>query len=158
LGGVLKDVWHDRNVSVNGLFASTVTADRRSAALWKIEELVLSILTGKLRDAGLGNDAVLFQQGDFVLTAARLNGHTTDRVTVKSQTVTERKRFLRKPETVHVIVLDVDYAEKGRWGEYETLELECKTEEEARQFTDALVKARMIGCFNGFLGRLRQLV
>jgi hypothetical protein len=155
---LLKNVWYDRNYNPAGLLPSSVQPEKRRAALWKMEEMVLSPLTDMLRSAELGNDDVLFQQKDFVLTAARCNGHTTDRVTVKSQTRVLRKHFLRKSTTVTEVVLDVDYPEQGRFGNYETLYLDLATEEDVQRFREALAKASMIGCFNAFLGRMRQMV
>jgi hypothetical protein len=155
-GNFLELVWIDPNYSAERFFPATVLPDRRRAALWKIEELVLAPLTEKLRDGGLGNDAVLFQFGNIALTAARLDSHSTDRITMKNSRVVHRKRLLRKAEVVHEVELDVAYPESGE--RHESRLLEFNTAEEVRQFKVALEKARMIGCFNRFLWRVRQMV
>lgn len=157
-GRWLSDVWHDRNYDPNRMIPVHVEAGRRKAAWWKTEECAFSPLIAALRDGGLAGDSVLFQQGQTVLTPGRLNGHTTDRITVKSRKTTERKRLFRKPLVVQEVELDIDYPEKGRFGEYETVHLEFLTEEEERRFTEALMKARMIGNLNSFLERMRHCI
>jgi hypothetical protein len=152
----LELVWIDRNSGVETFLPATVQPELRRAALWRVEELVLAPLTEKLKDAGLGNDAVLFQTGDFALTAARLDTHATDRITVKGERVVHHRRLLRKTEVVHEVELNVEYPEKE--GGHESRVIEFNSAEEVRQFTAALEKARMVGFFNRFLEKVRKLV
>jgi hypothetical protein len=155
-GNFLTAVWTDRSYSAEKFFSATVLPDRRRAAFWKIEELFFAPLIERLKDAGLGNDAVLFQLGDCALSAARFDSHATDRIAIKGERVIHRKRLLRKAEVLYEVELDLEYPEKEE--RHLSRLLEFRTTEEVRQFKVALEKARMIGCFNRFLGRVREMV
>ena len=154
----LEKIWFNADFDEFRFLVSSVTPDRTKAAWWKMESLVITPLLEGLRESGMGNDAILFQQKNFVLTPARMNSHTTDRITVKRHDVVERKSLFRKPTVLHTFELDVAYPEKGRWGDYETDTVRCKSDEEARCFIEAFAKARMVGNLNAFLAWTRHFL
>ncbi len=91
------------------------------------------------------------------LTVQKLNSHEIERIGILGKGTGFRTRFLSSRRVYyHDLVLHVDYSDRGRWGDDETLVVRFPTKEELASFTGLLEKAIHAGLFTHAVNDLRH--
>ncbi|MDD8013103.1 MAG: hypothetical protein PHX05_06470 [Acidobacteriota bacterium] len=154
LSSFLENIWNDKHVQLD-MSAITPLNEREGQIVNReINERVFLKIIQALEKLGLNDNAVLFASGDIKLTARTLRvgefaSHDTDRLIYKKTESRRHGFFVRKIQ--HVIELEADYPEKGRWGEYEPIRIRVDSAEKVDDFLCQLNKAVKVGNFRYFV-------
>ncbi len=154
LSSFLENIWYRKDFQLNIGTIKTFTESEQQILNREVYERVFLTIIHTLDKLGLNDSNALFETGDVKLTACKLYkgkyiSYETDRLIHKN---TELKRygfFTRKDH--HIIHLEADYPDKGRWGSVENICFRVDTKEKADAFLNQLKKAVIVGNFNYFL-------
>ncbi len=154
LSSLLENVWNDKHCQLD-MSAIRPLNEREGQILNReINERVFLKIVQALEKLGLNDSTLLFASGNIKLTAHTLRigkfaSHDTDRIIYKKTECRRHGFFVRKSH--HVIELEADYPDKGRWGEYEPIRIRVDSAEKADDFLCQLNKAVKVGNFRYFL-------
>jgi len=155
LASFLSDVWKTRSY-YQSLLPVQLTAEQSLALNQRLEAEVFTPLIRKLTELGIGPESVLYEAKKVRLTGALFQGHTTDRITIKSLTKGYKGGFLFPRRDYYDVTLDIDYAERGRWGDYEVSTVTLPSMEDVERFKAQLQKAVQVGTFLNFVEFFRR--
>jgi len=156
LDAFLVDVWKTRSFPIAKLTALGLTDEQSRALNKQLDSEILAPLISGLNELGVGPESVLYATKRVQLTGSKLNGHTTERITIKGSEKRSKRGFVFPRKDYFNLTLDIDYCERGRWGDYETTVLRFDTSEEMERFLVLLKKAIQVGYFLNFVDILRR--